>query len=160
MNKTHPNAELIERFYASFSRLDAEAMTNCYHENVEFSDPVFPELRGDEARAMWRMLCAQASNFELTFGDVRADDHEGKVNWEARYRFSPTGRTVHNRIAASFKFQDGKIIRHIDDFNFWKWCSMALGPAGLLLGWAPSLRRKIQARAARSLEHFMAQSGE
>lgn len=27
---THPNAELIERFYQAFQRLDGEAMAACY----------------------------------------------------------------------------------------------------------------------------------
>jgi hypothetical protein len=30
-------------------------MVACYAPDVEFSDPVFPRLRGEEARAMWRM---------------------------------------------------------------------------------------------------------
>ena len=158
MDQLHPNVQTIERFYSSFSRLDAEGMTSCYHENVQFSDPVFPELQANEARAMWGMLCSQASGFELSFGDIEADEHSGRVNWEAKYIFSPTGRRVHNKIAASFLFQDGKIIQHTDDFNFWDWCSMALGPVGMLLGWTPWLRHKIRRQAARGLKNFMARS--
>jgi ketosteroid isomerase-like protein len=151
----HPNEELIETFYTSFQKLDAEAMARCYHADVRFSDPVFPNLTQPEVCAMWRMLCKQAKNFELTFADVEADDRTGKAHWEARYDFSATGRRVHNRIDARFEFQDGKIIKHTDSFNFWKWSRMALGPTGLLLGWTPPVRKKVQNQAAARLAKFM-----
>jgi len=150
----HPNEELIETFYASFQKLDAEAMLRCYHADIRFSDPVFPNLSASEVRAMWRMLCKQAKNFELTFADIEADDRTGKARWEARYDFSATGRRVHNRIAAEFEFRDGKIIKHTDTFDFWKWSRMALGPAGILLGWTPLLRRKVQKQAGERLARF------
>ncbi len=154
----HPNEETLARFYASFASLDPEAMAQCYHEDVEFCDPVFPMLRGDQVSAMWTMLCRQAQGFELSFGDIQADDKEGKAKWQARYNFGPSARAVHNRIEASFRFQDGKIISHVDDFSFWRWSVMALGPAGVMLGWTPFLRRKVRAQAARSLEKFMAKA--
>ena len=151
----HPNEELIETFYTSFQKLDAEAMARCYHPDVRFSDPVFPALSGPEVGAMWKMLCSQAKNFELTFADVQANERTGKARWEARYDFSATGRRVHNRIAAEFEFRDGKIIKHTDAFDFWKWSRMALGPAGVLLGWTPLLRRKVQRQAGERLAGFM-----
>ncbi len=151
----HPNEELIEVFYTSFQKLDAAAMIRCYHPDIRFSDPVFPVLSGSEISAMWRMLCSQAKNFEVTFTDVQANEQKGKAHWEARYDFSATGRRVHNKIDAEFEFQDGKIIKHTDTFDFWKWSSMALGPAGLLLGWAPVLRRKVQKQASERLARFM-----
>jgi limonene-1,2-epoxide hydrolase len=151
----HPNEELIKTFYTSFQKLEAEAMARCYHADIRFSDPVFPVLTGPEASQMWRMLCTQAKNFELTFSDIQADERQGKAHWEARYDFSATGRRVHNKIDAEFEFQDGKIIRHTDDFDFWKWSRMALGPIGFLLGWTPLLRKKVQRQARERLSRFM-----
>ncbi len=151
----HPNEELIEIFYTSFQKLDAEAMARCYHPDIRFSDPVFPVLSQSEAGAMWKMLCSQAKNFELTFADVQADERRGKARWEAHYDFSSTGRRVHNKIEAEFEFQDGKIIKHTDTFDFWKWSSMALGPVGFLLGWTPLLRRKVQKQARERLARFV-----
>jgi hypothetical protein len=151
----HPNEKLIETLYTSFQNLDAGAMLRCYHASAQFSDPVFPALAGREVGAMWEMLCSQAKNFELTFADVRADDRVGKAHWEAGYKFSATGRLVHNKIDAEFEFQDGKIIKHTDSFDFWKWSRMALGPVGLLLGWTPLLRRKVRNQARERLEKFM-----
>ncbi|HEY0320065.1 MAG TPA: nuclear transport factor 2 family protein [Pyrinomonadaceae bacterium] len=151
----HPNEELIETFYTAFQRLDGEAMARCYHPDIHYSDPVFPVLSHAEVCSMWKMLCSQAKNFDLTFAAVEANERMGKAHWEPRYDFSATGRRVHNKIEAEFEFQDGKIIKHTDTFNFWKWSSMALGPVGLLLGWTPWLRKKVQKQARARLEKFM-----
>ena len=64
---SHPNAELIRRFYRAFQQLDAEGMAACYADDVRFSDPVFQNLRGGEAADMWRMLAVRAQDFSLTF---------------------------------------------------------------------------------------------
>ncbi len=152
------NVKLIETFYSSFQKLDGESMAECYHPEIEFSDPVFPDLKGDEAAAMWKMLCSQAKDFSLTFDKVEADDLSGKAHWEAVYNFSATGRKVHNIINAEFQFKDGKIIRHKDNFDFWKWSKMALGPTGFLLGWTPLLKNKIRQQAAKNLEKFIRRS--
>lgn len=130
-------------------------MVGCYHPAIRFSDPIFPHLSASETRAMWRMLCSQAKNFELTYGNVHANERTGKAHWEARYDFSATGRRVHNRIDTEFEFQEGKIIKHTDTFDFWKWSSMALGPVGLLLGWTPLLRRKVRKQAGERLAKFI-----
>ncbi len=154
----HPNAKLIETFYSSFQKLDGEAMAQCYHPEVEFSDPVFPGLEGDEASAMWKMLCAQAKDFSLSFDAIEADESSGNVHWEAIYNFSATGKKVHNKIDAEFRFKDGKIIQHKDTFDFWKWNSMALGPTGMLLGWTPLIKNKVRQQAATNLEKFIHRS--
>ncbi|MEM9301659.1 MAG: nuclear transport factor 2 family protein [Pseudomonadota bacterium] len=148
--------ELIDRFYRSFQALDAPQMASCYHDEVRFSDPAFPDLRGSAAGAMWAMLCDRAQAFSLTYSDVEADNQRGRAHWEARYVFSATGRSVHNRIDAEFEFRDGRIVRHIDRFDFWRWSRMALGPAGLVLGWTPFLKRKVQSQAAENLERYRA----
>ena len=154
----HPNAKLIETFYSSFQKLDGESMADCYHSDVEFSDPVFPDLKGDEASAMWKMLCSQAKDFTLTFENIEADDHSGKAHWEAIYNFSKTGKRVHNIIEAEFQFMDGKIISHKDSFNFWEWSKMALGPVGMLLGWTPLIKNKVRQQAAMNLEKYIRRS--
>lgn len=98
------NVELIQRFYTAFQRLDAEAMVACYSADVQFSDPVFTDLRGAEAADMWRMLCSRAKDFSLTFEGIEADDRQGCARWVATYLFSATGRQVVNHIDAHFVF--------------------------------------------------------
>jgi ketosteroid isomerase-like protein len=150
------NKDLLVRFYEAFSKCDADTMAGCYHERVRFSDPVFPQLEGPRASGMWRMLCETATDLELSFSDVSADEQSGKAHWEAHYTFSATGRKVHNRIDASFQFEDGLIIEHTDDFDFWRWSRMALGPAGLLMGWSAPVKNKVRQQAAKKLDSFMA----
>lgn len=145
------NAALIERFYRAFANRDAAGMAACYHADARFSDPAFPNLSGADIGAMWAMLCARAQEFSLEFSGVHADGDRGRAHWEPRYRFARTGRMVHNIIDAEFRFQDGLIIEHRDRFSFWRWARQALGPAGLVLGWTPFLRGKVQAEAAKGL---------
>lgn len=150
----HPNAELITRFYQAFQRLDAETMAECYSPNVHFSDPVFPDLNGQEAADMWRMLASRAQQFSLTFDGVEADDLTGRANWVATYLFSQTGHMVENRIQARFLFADGKIIEHHDSFDLWRWARQALGAKGLLLGWLPAVQNAIRQQAAKGLAAY------
>jgi ketosteroid isomerase-like protein len=149
------NAELIDRFYGAFARRDHQTMAACYAPDASFSDPVFQGLRGDEVRAMWRMLCERGTDLELSHSAVRADGDRGFAHWEADYTFSRTGRRVHNEIDASFWFEQGLIAAHTDDFDLWRWARQALGPAGVLLGWAPPVRAKIRGQARESLDDFM-----
>lgn len=150
----HPNARLIETFYTSFQKRDAEGMVACYHPDVRFSDPVFHELVGPRACAMWRMLCKRAKDLEIEFRDVQADDKTGSAHWEARYLFSATGRNVHNVIDAKFEFRDGKIVRHADTFDLWRWAGMAMGAKGKLLGWLPPVQQAIHKKAMGGLDEF------
>ena len=151
----HPNEALLRRFYESFARLDGEAMAACYAPDVRFSDPVFPDLQGDRAGAMWKMLTGRAKDLKVEASGFRADDRTGEAHWEAWYSFSATGRKVHNIIDARFEFRDGLIVRHDDTFDFWRWSRQALGVPGVLLGWSPMLRNKVRAQAAKGLDLFL-----
>ena len=150
MNET----ALIEKFYRSFQQKDWQGMQACYHTKVFFSDPVFPHLEGNQARAMWHMLATSAKDLSVTFSNVKADEKHGSCDWEAKYTFSKTGAFVHNKIHAEFDFKDGLIVRHTDTFDFTRWAGMALGLSGKLLGWTPWLQGKVRATAAASLAKF------
>jgi len=135
-------------------------MAACYHPSVTFSDEVFLDLDAPRAKAMWQMLCERGKDLKVEFRDVDADDSAGRAHWEAWYTFSATGRKVHNIIEARFGFRDGKIVRHRDSFNFWKWASQALGLTGRLLGWSGLVKNRVRAQAARSLAAFMRDRGQ
>lgn len=152
MSEAH--AALIGQFYSSFQARQAQGMAECYHPDVVFSDPAFPRLVGRDAGDMWAMLLARATDLDISVSDIKADGREGSAHWVARYTFSATKRPVVNRIAARFTFQDGKIIRHIDQFNLWRWSTQALGPVGLVLGWSPALHAKVRRQAAEGLKRY------
>ena len=152
MNTVHH--AVITRFYEAFQRLDAQGMAACYTDDVRFSDPVFGELQGKDARDMWRMLTSRAKDFTLTFDQVQADDRTGSAHWVATYVFSQTGNIVVNNIQARFVFRDGKICEHRDHFDLWQWSRQALGFKGVLLGWTPLVKNAIRAQAQKGLKAF------
>jgi ketosteroid isomerase-like protein len=149
-------AELIERFYTAFDRRDGAAMAACYAPGAHFSDPVFTDLNGDEPGAMWRMLTAQATELRIELLEQAADGDRGSARWRAHYVFSQTGRPVVNDVRATFRFADGLIADHRDEFGFHAWARQALGTRGLLLGWTPLLRASVRKRARASLDRFIA----
>lgn len=160
------NTNTITRFYTAFALLEAKEMASCYAEDARFDDPAFSLQGRQQVAGMWAMLCqASAASIQkhgkdvwrLDFSDVQADGRSGSAHWEAYYRFSSTGRMVHNVIDAAFEFNaEGLITRHRDSFSFWRWSRQALGAPGLLLGWTPFLRAKVQTTAAANLQKFLA----
>jgi hypothetical protein len=159
----HPNQTTLENFYTAFARLDSGAMAACYAPDAQFDDEAF-SLRGhQEVTGMWHMLCdltkaKGADVWKLTWRGIEADARTGKSHWEADYRFSATGRMVHNVIDGVFEFNaQGLITRHRDRFDFSAWSRQALGAPGLLLGWTPFLRAKVRAQAAANLQKYLAQ---
>ena len=148
--------QLINNFYSSFQKLDYKGMNACYSSDIIFFDPVFGLLKGEEARSMWEMLCKNAKDFSLTYGNIQhLDEAYSTCDWVATYTFSKTGRRVVNKIRANMRFADGKIIEHSDAFSLHKWSSQALGFSGWLLGWNSFFQRKIKNQAKRNLLRFM-----
>jgi ketosteroid isomerase-like protein len=146
------DADLVREFYAAFDRRDGAAMAAFYAPDARFHDPVFGDLSGAEAGAMWRMLTSRARDLSV---ELVTHDAES-ARWLARYTFTQTLRPVVNDVRASFRIVDGLIVEHVDEFSFWKWSRQALGPAGLLLGWTPQLRAKVAREARAGLDEFMA----
>jgi len=124
------NTELIEKFYDAFQRKDVDTMASCYHPEIEFSDPAFGTLAGNDASKMWRMLCQNGTDLIIEYSNIQCEGEKGSADWEAWYTFSRTGRKVHNKVRASFEFKDGLIIAHKDSFNLQKWATQAMGFTG------------------------------
>lgn len=150
------NEELINRFYSAFQNLDHVTMNSCYSDDIIFFDPVFGLLEGDTAKAMWEMLCSNAKDFSLTYGNIiQLDEEYCTCDWVASYTFSKTGRRVVNKIRANMKFYEGKIIEHSDAFSLHKWSKQALGFSGWLLGWNKFFQQKIKNQARKNLLQFI-----
>src|SRR6187431_2874402 len=151
------NRGTIERLYAAFAECNGAAMTACYAPNAHFRDPAFGDLHGEEVGAMWRMLTGRATDLEIELHEHDAGEETGSAHWVARYTFS-TGRPVVNDIRASFRFADGLIADHVDQFDFHRWARQALGASGLLLGWTPLIRSAVRRKARARLDEFLAES--
>lgn len=157
MNEPQQNKALIEMFYSAFKNKDYKTMSACYHQDAYFRDEAF-ELHGKEIGCMWHMLCERGKDMTMEF---TVTEKGGRItaHWEPIYTFrqdpSQSGRRVHNIINAEFEFKDGKIIKHIDRFDFWHWSRQSLGAPGLLLGWTTFLRNKVSDMANRNLHKFI-----
>lgn len=146
------DGQVVELLYAALARRDHATMAACYGPAARFSDPVFPALQGREIGQMWRMLCERGTDLEVTAGPVR-ETEGGRmlVDWEARYRYGPDRRPVHNRIQASIYLEGGLIRDHRDAFDLHAWSRQALGISGTLFGWSRPFQRAIRSRARRAL---------
>ena len=150
------NEQLISKFYTAFANADAKTMCECYHPNIQFQDPAFGVLKGNEVCQMWDMLIKNGrGNIKIEFSDIKADDYSGAAKWIATYHFSKTNRKVVNVIEAQFQFQDNLIIKHTDNFDIWRWSQQALGLKGLLLGWTSFMKNQIQKQALASLKNYI-----
>ena len=148
----------IQSFYQAFADHDAEQMVSFYSDDIEFTDPAFGTLKGEKAKNMWRMLVEsqRGKKFDVVFSDVMENESSGSAHWEAKYKFSQTGRQVHNKIDASFVIKDGKIIKHIDRFNTRKWASQAMGFKGWLLGGTSFFQKKLNVQTNKMLDKWEA----
>lgn len=149
------NEQIIEEFYAAFANQNYETMASCYHPDAVFEDPAFGKLKGKDIADMWQMLLERAKgNLKVEFSDIQANPETGSAKWTAIYVFSKSNREVTNKIKATFKFKDGLIIHHIDDFDFYIWAKQALGTIGFWLGWTTFLKKKVQHEALENLRKF------
>lgn len=149
------NTDLIERFYTAFAERDGAEMAACYAPDAHFSDPVFTDLDGREAGAMWRMLTERGEDLKIDLVEHEADEAGGSARWIARYTFGETGRPVINDVHASFAIENGKIVDHHDDFSFYGWSKQALGAPGMLLGWTPVIRSAVRKKAREQLDTYI-----
>lgn len=150
----HPNEQRLRDFYAAFDRRDGEAMATLYAPDATFSDPVFVGLRDGEPADMWRMLTSRSTDLRVELPECAADETTGSARWIARYTFAQSGRPVVNDVRSTFRFRDGLVVEQTDAFGFWTWSRQALGTPGLLLGWTPIIRGKVQSTARASLASF------
>lgn len=150
------NEQLIHKFYTAFANSDAITMCECYHDTIQFQDPAFGILKGNDACQMWRMLIEKSKgNIVIEFSDIEADEFSGTAKWVATYNFSKTNRKVVNEIYAQFQFRDNLIVKHTDHFDIWKWSKQAFGFKGLLLGWTGFMQKEIQKQAIASLKNYI-----
>jgi hypothetical protein len=149
------NEKTIVKFYSAFAKADASTMTECYHTNITFRDPIFGLIKGDNVSQMWKMLIdSNKEGLKIDTSDIKVDEYVGSARYTASYSFGKTNKKVVNIINTRFHFKDGLIIKHTDDFDIWKWSKQALGIKGALFGWTGYMQKKIQEKAILSLKKY------
>ena len=149
---------IVKKFYEAFSIKDVETMVAFYDRSIIFEDPAFGKLHGEQAKNMWRMLLhsQKEKSFKVVASKIRENSNEGTAYWEASYNFGKQKRKVHNRIEASFIIKNGKIIKHTDSFDLYKWSRQAFGITGTLIGWTPYFKKKLRTQILQRLASFEA----
>ena len=150
-----PNEQLIHTFYTAFEQRDYKVMQDCYSDNATFNDPVFCNLDSHQVRAMWEMFLVKNKSLTVDFSDIQENGDIVSARWRADYIFTSTGRSVSNSIKAEFRIENGKIVQHTDRFDFYRWAQQALGLKGVLLGWTPILKKKVQRFAMATLQSYI-----
>jgi ketosteroid isomerase-like protein len=141
-------------FYQAMNNRDSDTMNALYSPNATFSDPVFPQLEGNDIQTMWSMLMRGAQNFTVQHEIQCADESSVRVKWIATYTFSQTGRRVVNEVETKMTFANGKILTQNDHFNFYLWARQALGLSGSLFGWTNWFQRAVQNKTHAKIERF------
>lgn len=150
-----PNEQTITDFYTALESNNDKVVCKYYHRDIVFRDPVFGRLIGSDVCQMWKMLMYKSNgNLKVELTEVKADNYTGKALWKATYHFGKNNNKVENIIQSEFRFKDGLIIKHTDDFDIWKWSKQALGIPGVLLGWTGYMHKKIQEKALLALKKF------
>lgn len=146
---------VVTRFFEAFARTDPHAMAACYHPMASYSNPVFPDLRGEQPGRMWALALADAQALRLDWSVAFADDRKAQVIWQARWLRG--GRVQRMEAASTLTLWDGVIVRQVDEFRFARWAAQHLGAAGLALSWLPAFQRMVQRRARIALARFSMQ---
>lgn len=155
--------EVVVKFYEAFKVRDGASMAAAYAANAHFSDPVFPDLNGQEVGNMWKMLTAgENKDFSIRDVEVTPFDEEGhryKAQWTAHYVFN--GNPVVNRVTSVIELDaDGKIVEQKDTFDFELWQSQALGWVGSWFGWTGFPGWMTQKKAAERLAAYQAKNSQ
>jgi len=141
--------EALVRFYDALARRDGETLSTMYADTATFRDPVF-HLQGKQIGLMWIGLMRRAKDFAVSYTIAQAGPGRGLVEWTARYLFGGR-RPVVNVILSEIEFEDGRIVRQTDRFDFRRWSAQAFGTPGKLFGRFGWFQRVVSRRAAGGL---------
>lgn len=146
--------DVATRFYEHFQKRDGAGMAALYSDDAVFSDPAFPDLKGEQVGRMWRMLTSRGRDLELTFEPPVAEGPWQRVAWTARYTFSATGKKVVNHVVGRLRIVDGRIVEHRDEFDFAAWAAQAFGLVGRVLGGTGFFQRFVQGKGGKALADY------
>ena len=149
------NESILFKFFKAFENVNTIEMCACYHPKIQFNNPIFGSLTTNEVCDMWQMLMdSSVKNLKINFSEIQANEYSGTVQWIAKYNFGKKNRKIIHKIQGQFTFKEGFIIKHTDNFDFWKWSMQAYGWKGYLLGWTGFFQKKIQQNAIQSLKAY------
>ena len=143
--------EIAIKFYDAFSAANIEVLKQLYDKKLIFNDNIFVNLDYNETISMWSSLLVGNKNMSIKYEIKKYSEKYVEVEWIADYLFTSTNRNVKNIILAKMEIDQGKIINHTDNFDFYKWSQMAFGITGVLIGWTSFFKNKVRTEAYNKL---------
>ena len=129
-------------------------MAASYSDHGSFCDPAFGELDVIKVRKMWQMLCARGRDLKVDFQIHDHSPDSATVLWQAEYTFSQTKRKVRNSVLTNMTVKDGKIIRHVDQFDFFKWAQQAFGLPMAMVILLPPVKKALMVKFRQALDRY------
>jgi hypothetical protein len=148
---------VVDRFFGAFAKADPVAMHDCLHEQISYSDPLFPDLRGGRVGLRWHWLLRHATEVKLQYQVMFADDRKTQAKVELSYRWR--GRAVALPILSTFALWDDLIVRHVDEYPYWLYARQVHGASGLVLGKFAWVQSVVQRRAAAEIDELASGAG-
>ncbi len=143
--------EIAIKFYDAFSAANIDVLKQLYDKKLIFNDNIFVNLDYNETISMWSSLLVGNKNMSIKYEIKKYSEKYVEVEWIADYLFTSTNRNVKNIILAKMEIDQGKIINHTDNFDFYKWSQMAFGITGVLIGWTSFFKNKVRTEAYNKL---------
>lgn len=149
------NKGIVEIFFKAFSEADYRQMSDCYADDIIYSDPVFGLMQGDDVRKMWQMICKGARNLSVQYSGIEElDEMYVTCLYKVSYYFELTQKHICYSAKAFMKIEEGKITEHSDGYRLSSFISNAYGIKGKLLSWSGYMKKSVQNRYRTLLQNF------
>lgn len=148
------NEELLHIFFRSLKSKNFIQLADCYAKNATFTNPVYISLNKTLTVAMFNMYIRNAENLRLDFKNITADHHSGSAEWLITYTTAKKNKVVIKYLKSHFTFKNEKIVKQVDDFNFYNYIRQIKGATGFMFGWARLYKTSVQNSAMKELIRF------
>lgn len=152
------NEKKIKKFYKAFENGNVEKMLSFYDDDIEFEDPAIGKIKGDIAKYWWQFLCENSVNLSIDIEEIKADDERGIAIWTNNYTVEETGNAVALDIVSKFYFEDGLIVKHVDEYDIKSFVKQAFGSAAGLVGGSFLVKKTVRSQSKKYLKKYMNQN--
>ena len=144
------NSDKVKDFFKALNQGDYKSANELYHPNAIYEDEIF-SFKGFEIHALW--YTATRPGMDMSADCISIEEVGDKVIciWKMSYTIDSINRKIELQEKATFFFDGDKVIKHIDEYDFWSWCIQAFGLPGRLFGWSKWLRNRVRFQAKKSV---------
>jgi len=149
------NIKIIKEYYKAFENGDVATMLSFYDDDIKFEDPAIGKIKGDEAKYWWQFLCENSVDLSIDIKEIKIDEDKGIAIWTNHYTVEETGNRVSLDIVSKFYFEDGLIIKHIDEYDIKSFVKQAFGKAAGIVGGSFLVKKTVRLQSKKLLKQYM-----